>query len=265
MHVTRRPLEPLRTPPVRLAAVILTLSAVATVGCQTPNAATTVAPPATGMIGQPAAYGGWATAPQGAAYPPTISAPPMPGPAAAPVAQMAPPMPGPATQWQSAAPAAQPAQNSWSWSQPQATPPPSLQGYGQQLQNSANQTQANLTNQAQQYGNQMQAQPQQWANQTQQTMANQQQQWNQQLQNTTNQYQQGVNNQVQGAQQQVTNQLQGAQQQVTNQLQGAQQQVTAQMPQYQAPPPANSWNPFATTSSSLPPARATPTTAVPRY
>ena len=85
-------------------------------------------------------------------------------------------------------------------------------------------------------------------------MANQQQQWNQQLQNTTNQYQQGFNNQMQAAQQQVN-----------NQFQAAQQQVTAQMPTTQAPPPANSWNPFATSASSMPPARATPTTAIPRY
>ena len=66
-------------------------------GCQTPQTASTVAPPATGMIGQPAQYGSWATPPQGAAYPPTASTPPMPGPA---------------TQWQGAAPAntmAQPA------------------------------------------------------------------------------------------------------------------------------------------------------------
>ena len=68
MHVNRRHHEPRRLPPARLAAAILMLAALAAVGCQTPNAATTVAPPATGMIGQPAAYGGWATPPQGAAY-----------------------------------------------------------------------------------------------------------------------------------------------------------------------------------------------------
>jgi hypothetical protein len=44
-----------------------------------------------------------------------------------------------------------------------------------------------------------------------------------------------------------------------------QQQVTAQMPTYQAPTTNASWNPFATPAQSLPPARATPTTAVPRY
>ncbi len=249
MHVNRRHHELLRPRLLRLASTLPLVALAAAAGCQTPNAATTVAPPATGMIGQPAAYGGWATPPQGAAYPPAISAPPMPGPATT-----APPMPGPATQWQSASPTAPAAPNSWSWAQPSTTPPPSLQQYGQQLQNSAAQTQTGLTNQAQQYANQMQAQPQQMVNQAQQTMANQQQQWNQQLQNTTNQYQQGFNNQVQAAQQQVN-----------TQLQAAQQQVTAQMPTSQAPPPANSWNPFATSASSMPPARATPTTAIPRY
>ncbi len=243
--------------PTALAMVFVVTFAV---GCQTPNAATTVAPPATGMIGQPAQYGSWATQPQGAAYPPSISAPPLPG-TPPPVSggppaygQTPPPMPGPATQWQSAGAPATPPQNGWSWSQPSATPPPSMQQYGQQLQNSAAQGQQNLTNQAQQYANQMQAQPQQWANQTQQTVANQQQQWNQQLQNTANQYQQGVNNQLQGAQQQMN----GA-------LQQAQQPITAQMQQYQTPPPANSWNPFATSSSALPPARATPATTLPSY
>jgi hypothetical protein len=193
-------------------------------GCQTPQTAT-VAPPATGMIGQPAAYGSWATPPQGAAYPPTVSAPPLPQPGAAA------PMPGPATQWQSAAPAA-PAANSWSWSQPQGTAPgaapPSIQPYG---------------NQAQQFANQMQAQPQQYANQAQQYV-------NQQTQQFNNQMQQG---------------MQSAQQQMNNQMQAAQQQVTAQMPTYQQPPTNTSWNPFATSAQSLPPARATPTVTVPRY
>jgi hypothetical protein len=49
-------------------------------------------------------------------------------------------------------------------------------------------------------------------------------------------------------------------------MQQVQQQVTAQMPQYQPQAaPNTSWNPFATNSSSLPPARATPPTTVPRY
>jgi hypothetical protein len=67
------------------------------------------------------------------------------------------------------------------------------------------------------------------------------------MQNTANQYTQGVTNQVQ----------QG--------MQAAQQQVTAQMPTSQQPGTNTSWNPFATSSQSLPPARATPATTVPRY
>jgi len=245
------------------------IAIIAIAGCQTPQT-TTVAPPATGMIGQPAAFGGWATQPQGAAYPPTISAPPMPG---APPAQMqaAAPMPGPATQWQSASPAQAP--NSWSWSQPPATQPPSLQQYGTQLQNSANQAQQNVTAQTQQYANQLQAQPQQWANQSQQALANQQQQYTQQLQNTANQYQQGFNNQLQQANTQVPQQMQAGQQQLNNGFQQTQQAVTAQMPQYpqqmpQAPAPtqpSTSWNPFATSGSSLPPARGTPAPGLPSY
>ncbi len=213
-------------------------------GCQTPQTAT-VAPPATGMIGQPAQYGSWATPPQGAAYPPTVSAPPMPAPGGAP-----PPMPGPATQWQAAAPAPPAAANgnSWSWSQPSSGAPPSMQQYGNQLQAQANQYQQNMTNQAQQYANQMQQQPQQYANQMQQYANQQTQQMSNQLQNTANQYTQGLNNQVQ----------QG--------MQSAQQQVTAQMPTYQPTQATNTtWNPFATPAQSLPPARSTPTTVVPRY
>ena len=69
--------------------LLLTLTIVAAIasGCQTPQTnpyATTVAPPATGMAGQPAPYGYNAAMPQGAAYP---SSAPMPGPA----------MPGPST------------------------------------------------------------------------------------------------------------------------------------------------------------------------
>jgi len=263
-------------------AAVATLALVAA-GCQTPHSPATVAPPATGMIGQPAAYGSWATPPQGAAYPPVSNAPPLPGPA---------------TQWQGAAPAA-PA-NSWSWSQPAAPTmsqpqPPSLQQYGNQLQNSAQQYQQGLTNQTQQFANQLQQQPQQYANQMQQQLANQQQQLANQTQATMNQYQQGLNNQWQ----QMNNQLQGQTQQAYNNLQQqgqqlynqgqqalgtAQQQVTAQMPQmqptyqqpvYQQPaypqqpayqqPGASSWNPFATSATSLPPARSTPLQTVPRY
>lgn len=251
-------------------------------GCQTPHAPATVAPPATGMIGQPAAYGSWATPPQGAAYPPVSSAPPLPGPA---------------TQWQGAAPAAPAAPaNSWSWSQPAAPTmtqpqmqPPSLQQYGNQMQNTAQQYQQNLTNQTQQYANQLQQQPQQYANQMQQQLANQQQQLANQTQATMNQYQQGVNNQwqqmnnqLQGQAQQAYNGLQQQGQQLTNQgqqaLNNAQQQVTAQMPQMQQPyqqpvyqqptyqqQPTSSWNPFATSATSLPPARSTPVQTVPRY
>ena len=247
----------------RLLVVLLTVTA--TVGCQTPNPATTVAAPATGMIGQPAQYGSWATPPQGAAYPPTVSAPPIPGTTPHPTLPPQQPMPGPATQWQSASPTTAPPANSWSWSQPSTTAPPTLQQYGTQLQNPPAQPPQNMTAQAQQYANQMQAQPQQWANQTQQVAADQQQQFNQQLQNTVNQYQQGFNNQYQQANGQVQQQMQAAQQQMNNGYQQVQQQVTAQMPQYQAPPPANSWNPFATSASSMPPARATPSTSVPRY
>ncbi|MFM7034828.1 MAG: hypothetical protein ACKOYJ_06510, partial [Planctomycetia bacterium] len=69
-------------------------------GCKTPPpapvyGATTVPPPATGMVGQPAPYGAPAMAPQQAvAYPPAQTAP----------------MPGPATSWQGVQqPAAAPA------------------------------------------------------------------------------------------------------------------------------------------------------------
>jgi len=203
----------------------------AAVGCQTPQTAT-VAPPATGMIGQPASYGSWATPPQGAAYPPTVSAPPMPGPA---------------TQWQAAAPPPQmappaaPTNGAWSWSQPSTGAPPSIQQYGNQLQAQAGQTQQGMTAQAQQYANQMQGQAQQYANQAQQY---------------ANQQMQQANTQAQGAMNQYTQQMQQAVPQM-------QQQVTAQMPTAQ--PTNTSWNPFATSAQSLPPARATPTTAVPRY
>jgi len=228
-----RPVQPSHRP----AAFVVTLTTLCAVGCQTPNTANTVAPPATGMIGQPAQHGGWATPSQGAAYPPTVSAPPVPGMAAPAMPQPAAPMPGPATQWQSASPTAQPAANGWSWSQPTGTAQPSIQQYGQQLQNQAGQAQQSLTNQAQQYTNQLQAQ-------TQQAVAGQQQQLNQQLQNAAGQYQQGLNNQLQSAQQQVTAQMPASQQTVTT---------------------TNTWNPFATNASSLPPARATPPTSLPKY
>ena len=233
------------------AALICAAALAATTGCQTPPGPNTVAPPATGMIGQPAAYGSWATPPQGAAYPPVSSPPPMPGPAGG---------------WQGTAAAPS---NTWSWSQPgqPATPgvaPPSLEQYGNQLQAQAQQYQQGLTNQAQ-------AQPQQYANEMQQQLAAQQQQLANQAQNSVNQYQQGLNNQVQQFGNQLQNQTQqafnGMQQQAQQYLAPGQQQVTAQMPQWQPAnnAPSTSWNPFATSATSLPPARATPVQTVPRY
>jgi len=221
-----------------LLACLLGVPLLVAAGCQTPQTAT-VAPPPTGMIGQPASYGSWATPPQGAAYPPTISAPPLPTASTTP-----PPMPGPATQWQAAAPAvpAAPAGSSWSWSQPSGGAPPSIQQYGNQLQAQAGQMQQGMTAQAQQYANQMQGQAQQYANQAQQYANQQMQQAGAQTQGAINQYGQ---------------QMQQA-------LPQAQQQVTAQMPTTQ-PATAASWNPFTVPAQSLPPARATPTTAVPRY
>ena len=262
----------------RLPAVAALLSSAWLAGCKTSQTPTMVAPPGTGMIGQPAPYGGWASPPQGAAYP------------AGPIQT---PMPGPATQWQ-AAPLqnAAPPQNTWSWSQPTAQPP-SLQQYGTQLQNTAQQYQQDLTNQTQQYVNQLQAQPQQYANQFQQQVNAQQQQLTNQTQATMNQYQQGLNDQwrqmndqLQNQTQQAFNSVQQQGQQVLDQgqqaLGGAQQQITAQMPQwpqqtpqyqptYQSSPyqtpsaPTTTWNPFATSATSLPPARATPLQTVPRY
>ncbi|MFM8986046.1 MAG: hypothetical protein ACKONH_08325 [Planctomycetia bacterium] len=172
------------------AAALLCLA-----GCQTARAPNTVAPPATGMIGQPAPYG-VQPQPMGAAYP------------------AAPPMPGPATQWQASAPAA-PAANTWSWTQPQ----PAAPAYPAPPQMQAPNSQS-IANQAQQYGNQMQntanQQWQQMANQA-QTQANQYtnqatQQANQYINQTGQQAQQYVN----GAQQQVTAQMPAYQPQPTN-------------------------------------------------
>jgi hypothetical protein len=258
-------------PPLAAFALAIVTAAA---GCQTPQT-NAVPPPGTGMIGQPAQYGGWATPPQGAAYPPVSSQPPLPGPA---------------TQWQGMAPTA-PA-NTWSWSQPAAQPPglqaPSLQQYGNQMQQYGNQLQGqaqqfqrDMTSQAQQYANQLQAQPQQYANDLQQQLANQQQQLTNQAQASVNQLQQGVANQWQQTNDQMQAQAQqalnSAQQQTQQFFNQAQQQVTAQMPTYpyqqpyqQPYPPqpvtANtSWNPFATSATSLPPARSTPLQPVPRY
>lgn len=217
-------------------------------GCQTPpqTAApaygSTVAPPSTGMIGQPAPYGSYSAAP------PAISIPGAAGTA---------PMPGPATSWQSVAQPAAPANNTWSWAQsgnaatpPAVQQPANMQQYGNQMANQANQYQQNLTNQAQQYANQMQAQPQQYANQAQQSLNAQQQQLANQMQNTANQYQQGFNNQAQ----QLNNQFQQGMQGATNQVQQSMPQMPAG-PQQQT---ANgNWWPFSNTSG-MPPARAVP-------
>jgi len=239
-------------PYVCLVAVALTgLLLLAVAGCQTPpqGAApvygaypTTVPPPATGMIHQPAPYGGYVSSPQGAAYPP--AAPVMPGPATSawPTTTPAPAL---------TAPPAAPA-NSWTWSQSgQATVPPNLQQYPQQLTNQANQYGQNLTQQAQQYTNQLQQQPQQWANQTQQSLAQQQAQLSNQLQGTANQYQQGFNNQLNQWNNQLQQNLQQGQQALTNQV----QQALPPAPQQQTV--NGSWWPFSD-PGALPPARSTP-------
>ena len=235
-----------------LAAVALLSLA----GCQTPPQGAapvyggTVAPPSTGMIGQPAAYGSYSAAPAAVPYPAA------PGSA---------PMPGPATSWQSVAQPAAPAANTWSWAQSgnAAAPPaiqqpamqaPNMQQYSNQLANQANQYQQSLSNQTQQYANQLQAQPQQLANQAQQSLTAQQQQLTNQMQNTANQYQQGFNNQAQQLNNQFQQGMQNAQQQVSNQMQQAMPQMPAG-PQQQT---ANgNWWPFSNTSG-MPPARSVP-------
>jgi hypothetical protein len=205
-------------------------------GCQTARAPMTVAPPATGMIGQPAPYG-VAPQPMGAAYP------------------AAPPMPGPVTQWQASAPAAPPA-GTWSWAQPQPGAP-ALQTAPQMPQMPQMPSSQSLTNQAQQYGNQMQAQAQQFGNQMQNSA-------NQQWQQMANQTSQQTNQYMNQATQQANQYMNQAGQQAQQYLNGAQQQVTAQMPTGQPPAVNTSWNPFSTPAASMPPARATPV-AVPRY
>jgi hypothetical protein len=76
----------------------------------------------------------------------------------------------------------------------------------------------------------------------------------------------GLNVSVQQANVQAQNAMNQYSQQMQQAVPQMQQQVTAQMPTYQAPPTTNaSWNPFATPAQSLPPARATPSTAVPSY
>lgn len=240
-------------------AALAILALLSLVGCQTPpqTAApafgTTVPPPATGMLGQPAPYGGFAGAPQGVAYPPAANAPPMPGPA---------------TAWQGATAPPAPAANSWTWPQASGAPavPPSLPPNGAQM--------VNQSPQLQQPANQWQGLPpaQQSANQLQPPF-NPQQPAAGQLQNTANPYQQAPNNPVQQYPAQAQQNLQAQQQQLTNQFQQNTQQAAAQMqqavPQYQQYPAAQqqtangNWWPFSNTSA-MPPARTTPMPA-PRY
>ena len=231
-------------------------------GCQTPQQpaayGAVVPPPGTGMINQPAPYGGYVSAPQGAAYPPTQTIMPGPGPA--------PTMPA-APSWQSAAPqmpAAQtaPPANSWTWANSgQPTPPPSLPTYG--APPTINQAPQNLSNQAQQYANQVQAQPQQWANQTQQQLGQQQQQLTNQLQNTANQYQQGASNQLNSWNNQLQQNLQAQQQALSGQMQQATNQMQQAIPGAPQQQTANGWWPF-TSPAGMPPARTVPAQPV-RY
>jgi hypothetical protein len=223
-------------------AALAVVALLCVAGCKTPPptgapvyGAQTVAPPATGMVGQPAPYGTYAAPMQAAAYPPA--------PAGSP-------MPGPATSWQGVSQPAAPTSNSWNWSQagsPTAQPiqQPSLQQYTNQLSN----------------------QTQQYANQTQQSLATQQQQMTNQLQNTANQYQQGVNNQLNQYNNQMQQGMQNTQQQFNQQMQQATNQFQQSVPQMQSGPQTQTvngnWWPFSD-PSSLPPARATPA-AVPRY
>lgn len=192
-----------------------------------PAAPTTVAPPSTGMIGQPAPYGSFASNPVGG-QPTTALAPPsLPGPTA-------------------------PTNNTWTWApSSQQTAPPNIQQYGNQLQNQANQYAQGLTNQTQQYANQLQQQPQQLANQLQQYANQQGQQINNQLQAAGNQYSQQLNGQLQ----QFNNQTQAALQSQQQALSGQIQQAMPQVPQQQT---ANgNWWPF-NSPAGLPPSRATP-------
>ena len=244
-------------------AALAILALLSLAGCQTPpqTAApafgTTVPPPATGMLGQPAPYGSFAGAPpgapQGVAYPPAANAPPMPGPA---------------TAWQGATAPTAPAANSWTWPQASGAPtvPPSLPPNGAPM--------VNQNPQLQQPANQWQGLPpaQQYANQVQPPLANAQQPAAGQLQNTANPYQQAPHNPVQQYPGQAQQNLQAQQQQLTNQFQQNTQQAATQMqavPQYQQYPAAQqqtangNWWPFSNTSA-MPPARTTPMPA-PRY
>ena len=213
----------------------------AATGCQTPQqtaamptaypahpsaypAPMTVAPPSTGMIGQPAPYGNFAANPM-AGQPATPLAPPsLPAGTA-------------------------PTNNTWTWapsSQPAA--PPNIQQYGNQLQNQTNQYTQGLNNQTQQYANQLQQQPQQMANQMQQYANQQGQQINNQLQSAGNQYSQQLNGQLQQFNNQTQATLQSQQQALTGQMQQA-------IPQQQT---ANgNWWPF-NSPAAMPPSRSTP-------
>ena len=201
-------------------------------GCQTPAQPTygngMVPPPATGQIGQPAAYGpvgapqvsyaqtpmpgpanSWqGAAPAGTPPPPATTGYPAPPPAAA-GAPVQPPPPG------SQPPPITPAGSTWGWTQGQAPPqqPPPQQPPPQQppptYGNPAQPMQQNLNAQAQQFNNQAQA--------------------------ATNQFQNGVNPQA--------------------------QQYSSQMPQQQTT--NGSWWPFSD-PNAVPPARSTPA-PVPKY
>lgn len=246
---------------VILAALVAGIVLAAFTGCQTPAQQTyagTVPPPATGAIGQAAPYASFVSTPQGAAYPPGA---PLPGPAlAAPTATVpAPTTPAPApasSTWQSAVPttpsmigspatSATAPPSTWSWSQTgNPASQPTLQQYGAQLQDQANQAQQGLTAQGQQAANQYQ---QQLANQWSQLTAQQQQQLAAQMQN--------AGNQLQGTANQYGQQFNAAVQQANTQTQQAVQGAFPSQPTTQT---ANgSWWPF-TNPSAVPPARATP-------
>ncbi|MFN7814037.1 MAG: hypothetical protein ACK5SI_15405 [Planctomycetia bacterium] len=217
-------------------AIAGTLLLTAAAGCQT-SRPTTYPPTA---IGQQAPYGGWATQPQGAAYP--ASPAPMPGPAPQPIANSWPQAPAPTTAAMPQAP-----------QQPMYNGPSSqsIAGNWQQMNTQAQQQAQQAYANAQQQVNQLTNQYQQQANQ----MANQ---YGNQAQQQANQYM----NQAQQQAQQAMNQ---ANQQMNQALQSGQQQFTAQMPQYPPQQPTSTtWNPFATPATSQPPARAVPV-AVPRY
>lgn len=236
--------------PVFAAAILAVMAS----GCQTPQTnpyATTVAPPATGMAGQPAPYGYNAAVPQGSGYP---SSAPMPGPAMQPPAAGQMPPPGqipPAASTATMPPAAstatmqppalppgsQPQGSSWSWAQTSNTPPPptSLQQAGAPPPQSFT------------------AQAQQQANQYQQQLAGQAQQY-------SNQAQQATNNTINGYQNQLNNQWQQANQQVQNGIQQAVPPAGQPVPQQAQYPPqssTSSWWPFGD-PNQFPPARATP-------